>query len=880
MDYKNLKELLFRRNTFQRLCLMMCIAFGSLFTTLSAQQRTITGKVIDEEGSPLAGVSIVIQGTSNGALSTDDGTFSLQASPDQTLVFKYFGKETTSVLVGSQSSINITLPESVESIEEVVVVGYGTVKKSDVISSVTSVKPENMTKVATSDIGEMLRGKAAGVQVTLSNGGPGASSNILIRGQNSINGGNAPLVIVDGVPVGNINDINPNDIASLEILKDAAAQSIYGARASNGVILITTKRGNDGITSVSYNGNSGIQTYNRNFEIYSGEEFAQLKREAFRSANLGVYPADADIMSSLELNSVLNGEYINWEEEILRLGSTQNHNVSISSGTKNSSVYTSFNLFDQNGVIENSDYTRVTARVNLDQRVNNWFKIGMNTSFQYSNGDNPNVGGVLLTSITTSPLGQIYNEDGTLRYLPGGFEENKNPLIDIYETNTRSENRNDIVNIYLDISPFRGFNYRVNGSRRSWNGKALSYNTGQSVTGVTNGSLGRGSITFQDNVEWQVENIITYKPTFNSSKQNLNFTAVQSVIESKYNRLALNSNDLPNDILGIYGLESAATNVPFISGNRRGLVSIAGKIDYNYNSKYYLSLSARSDASTVFGANNKWGFFPAVGMGWNIHHEEFMQNIPAIYNLKLRASYGSVGNEGIAPYQSLSTALQRGWAIYTPIKVEAIPLVAGEQVIRFLFTGGSTNLDKVIISSPGVVVAERFGIYTERAVTGGIPSAIEQNNAFLISPTSTDVFEGAQSMEFKFDAQDTWGVMGAFRPSDGAGGFVNVDISEYATGFYNISLKTTCPFKMNLRLQGGGTNGFVQLDDAVRKYGLLRDGAWHTLKIPIADFKTDAGATPDYSQISHLLVLRSAEPAVTPTEDWDWYVDDMYLTKE
>lgn len=221
-----------------------------------------------------------------------------------------------------------------------------------------------------------------------------------------------------------------------------------------------------------------------------------------------------------------------------------------------------------------------------------------------------------------------------------------------------------------------------------------------------------------------------------------------------------------------------------------------------------------------------------------------------------------------------------GWGTYVPIKVEGINLTAGEQVLRLYFTGGAVNIDKINISAPGVVAVEKFGIYTEGAVTTGVPIALEINNAFTIAPVTAEVFEGAEALEFKFDAIDTWGVMGAIRPSDGVGGFITADISDYSAGYYNITLKTTCVLKMNLRLQGNGINGFVQLDDAVKTYGFIRDGAWHTLKIPISDFKTDTGATPDYSQISHLLVMRSAESAVTAAEDWDWYVDDIYLTKD
>lgn len=222
-----------------------------------------------------------------------------------------------------------------------------------------------------------------------------------------------------------------------------------------------------------------------------------------------------------------------------------------------------------------------------------------------------------------------------------------------------------------------------------------------------------------------------------------------------------------------------------------------------------------------------------------------------------------------------------GWGIYDTVLVTGISLDAGEQVLRLAFTGGNTNVDRVIISAPGVSIPERYGIYTEGPVTAGSGAVgLEINNAFIITEVTNDVFEGANAVEFKFDPQDTWGVMGAIRLSDGAGGFVDADISEFASGFYNISLKTTCTLKMNLRLQGGGTNGFVQLDDAVKTYGFERDGAWHTLKIPISDFVADGGATPNYSAISHFLVMRSAEPAVAATEDWDWYVDNVYLSKE
>lgn len=653
---------LFRIGNYFRLglVLLMCI----IFNNVNAQQNLITGTVVDNTGVGLPGVNITVDGTTSGVQTDFDGNFSINAASDKTLTFSFIGMETVSVLAGNQTKLNIVMEVSTESLDEVVVVGYGTRKKSDLIASVASVKPTEMIKVPTADVGEMLRGKAAGVRVTLSDAGPLGSSNIIVRGQNALNGDDTyAYVIVDGVPAGALNDINPNDIESLEVLKDAAALAIYGSRGANGVVLITTKRGKKGKASVSYNGYSGIQNYTRSFDIYNGDEFAQLKREAFRTSNGGVYRPDEDIFSPLELESVETGNYIDWEKEILQTGVVQNHNLSISTGNENTNVYSSFNYTGQEGLIPNSDGKRVTARVNVDQRINDWFRVGVNTSIQFSEENGPNVGSVLLTSITTSPLGQIYNEDGTLRYLPGGFEENKNPLIDLEETNTRTDNRNDILNVFMDITPFEGFNYRMNASRRSWNGKTRNYNTANSITGVTKGGVGSGYIRFQDNVEWQLENIITYKPKFSDEKHNLDLTGLYAVSENRYTDFRNTSDQIPNDILGINGLESALINIPTIAESRRALMSFMARAEYGYDSRYYISLSGRADASTVFGENNKWGYFPAVGVSWNAHNESFLRDVTAINSLKFSASYGSIGNQTIDPGGTLTSGVQRDYIL-------------------------------------------------------------------------------------------------------------------------------------------------------------------------------------------------------------------------
>ena len=680
------------------LTLFMCV----LATNMSAQESLISGKVVDNAGLPLPGVNVHVKGTTKGTQTDFDGNFNISAPAKATVVFSFIGMDEVAVDTENKKNVKVTLKPSSQALDEIVVVGYGTKKKSDVISSVASVKPGDLTKVATSDVGEMLRGKAAGVQVTLADGGPGSSSSIQIRGKKSINGSNEPIVIADGIVIGSINDINANDIASLEILKDAAAQSIYGARASNGVILITTKRGKSGKARIAYNGFSGVQTINRNFDIYSGEEFAQLKREAYRTSNNGVYRPDNQVFSPLELASVQSGEYIDWERYILGTGVTNNHSLSVSSGTDKSSIFTSLNYINTSGVIPNTNFEKVAMRINVDQRINDWLKVGMNASLQFSEGNNPNVGNILNNSINTSPLGSLYNDDGSYRHLPGGIQETPNPVIDIYETRTNELNRNDIMNVFLDINLLKGLTYKLNTSRRSWNYKGLSYNSSKSLSGIANSGQGSGNILYKDNVEYQLSNIFNYNFKV-AEKNHFGATAVYEVTSSEYNEFKNTASRIPSDILGIYGLESAFLNTPEIAGSEKSLLSFAGKLEYDFDNKYYFTVSGRADGSSVFGKNNKWGYFPAANVAWNVYKEEFIaDHAPVISNLKLRASYGKVGNQPQNPYQSMATANQRDYII-NGVKVSGY--IPGSQL---------SNPDLKWETSTQLNLAVDFGLFKNR----------------------------------------------------------------------------------------------------------------------------------------------------------------------
>ncbi|MCV9387422.1 SusC/RagA family TonB-linked outer membrane protein [Reichenbachiella ulvae] len=692
-----------------RITIQACVfaLLSLLGGVVMAQGQRVTGTVIDDAGEGLPGVSIIIKGTTSGTVTDLDGKFSVEANSSDVLTFSFVGYVTKEVEVNGRSAIDIQMQPDVTSLEEVVVVGYGTQKKSDIISSVASVNTDQILKVPSTDMGEMLRGKVAGVFVTTDNAGPGGSTNLLIRGKRTLanfdgTDSNAPIIIADGVQIGGINDVNPNDIESMEILKDAAAQAIYGARASNGVVLITTKRGKKGETRVNYNGYYGVQSVNRTFDIYSAEEFAQLKREAFRTDNNDNYLNDADIFTATEYEVLQSGEYIDWEKELLRVAPIQSHNLSVSTGTERTTAYAAINYNNQEGVIPGTDFDRINIRLNADQKINDWLKLGVNTSWQLSNKNNPGTGGTLQSAITTSPLGKIYNEDGSYKVNPTDQQESFNPLLDISEVVNFEEDRNDIMNVFLDISPIKGFNYRINASRRSWNRKTENYNSTASLTGLRNSGTGTGYLRYQDSEQFQLENIITYDLPLDGSKHGVNITAVQSMMEENYNDTRIRGAGIPNDLLGIYGLETALTFLPEVGGNQKQLLSYVGRVQYDYDGRYYINASFRGDGSSVFGANNKWAYFPAVAVGWNIYRENFMTSLDMVSNLKLRASYGSVGNTAIPAYRSQALAVQRDYLFNDQ---KSVGYIAGSEL---------PNPDLRWETSTTLNLALDFGLFTNR----------------------------------------------------------------------------------------------------------------------------------------------------------------------
>lgn len=634
-----------------RHALFLFLLCCSTFSVVAQDGITVSGTVKDVQGVPLSGASIVAKGTTNGTSADFDGNFSLRVSEEATtLEVSYLGFQTKEIPI-TGDNLEIVLQEDADQLEEVVVVGYGTQKKSDVTGAVASVDVEDANTVPTTNVSELLRGRAAGVQVNLADARPGGNSNIVIRGKVSLVG-NDPLVIVDGIPYDDINDVAPEDIVSVEVLKDASSQAIYGARAANGVILITTKRGKEGKFQVDYHGYTTIQSLTKNFDLYSAEEFAQLRREANRSdSESGDYLEDATIFNDFELESLRNRNFVDWEDLILEDAVINSHSLSVSGGGEKTQVYTSLSYFNQDGLIPTSGFERGTFRLNVDQQVSEKLSVQANLNIQNSKQDRESNS---LDFISISPLAKPFDENGDLVKEPLGTGSTRiNPLWNIRESDDEIETRLTDVNLVANYQITPSFSYKLNTFLRNRDESSGIYRSSEHSSG--DGDVnGRAILGSQHYKELLVENILNYTPKINEANQ-LDFTFVNALSERRTETTAVEKEGFPNDALGFNG---NATEIVGTSRDvsLRKLVSFLGRARYNLLNKYLLTLTTRADASTVFAENNKWGFFPAAAFAWKIHEEEFLQGSNVVNQLKFRVSYGDTGNEGIDPAQSLGVA--------------------------------------------------------------------------------------------------------------------------------------------------------------------------------------------------------------------------------
>jgi TonB-linked SusC/RagA family outer membrane protein len=664
--------------------LLVLLLLGGLQVVLA--QKVIKGTVTSkEDGSGIPGASVVVVGTTAGAISDVAGNFSFTAPANATkLKVTFLGMKPVEVEIGSTTQFNIVLESDATALDEVVVVGYGTQKKRDLTGAITSVKANDILVSSNPDIGHALQGKAAGLMIRENSAQPGGGLDIFIRGEGSILASNAPLYVVDGFPItdlqqpgsGNrydagtqsiLNTFNPNDIASIEVLKDASATSIYGARAAHGVILITTKRGLEGKPVIQYSTSYAIQKYNNSFDVMPLNEWMQVRNEAKWEDYLyqnHVAPWGTKTLAEFQSqdyyefhnmytqNAINNvGKGTDWVGLVTRNGAIQQHNISISGGNKSTKFMLSGNYYDQQGVIKNSGFQRYTVRGNVDQALSKYVKLGFNFSFSRINNKNSSLGGdqwensgIIRAAIQQGPHILAIDENGNYPLNPQ-LSQQPNP----YSLLTITDNgriERTMVNSFLDITPVAGLVVRLKAGLDRGITNRWTYLPKTTLAGATEN--GKASISEIDKNGYLLEATANYTKTIGEAH---NFNLLAGVSEEKtvdQSNSSGNSGFITDAFLWNNIGSGSGTKSVSSSGSEDHIASYFGRLNYIFKDRYYATATVRTDGASVFGANNKWATFPSVALGWNIANESFFGNLKnTVSQLKLRFSYGQTGNASI-----------------------------------------------------------------------------------------------------------------------------------------------------------------------------------------------------------------------------------------
>ncbi len=652
-------------NKLVAICSFMMIGITSFSQNI---MKDIKGIVCDENGEPIIGASVMVRGTSNGTISDMDGNFNLSVPEKSIIVVSFVGYKTQEIKANSsKSDFRIVMSDDAELLEEVVVVGYGVQKKSDLTSAVASVKADELASTSVTSLDQGLQGRAAGVVVLNTSGQPGAGTSIRIRGTSSINGNNEPLYVIDGIPVisdsgtfstgatqnpalNPLTNINPNDIESIEILKDASATAIYGARGANGVVLVTTKQGKSGKPNVTIGAKITLQQVTKKMDMLNALQLAELANEVADNDGIERNPVFAGLNNLSKFNT-------DWQDEIFRVAPMQNYDVSVSGGNYKTTYFVSGNLLLQDGIIIGSDFGKGSFRVNLNQKINNWLKAGFSTNLSYSrsNGVVTNSEGGFASSVTSwalemNPGLPVKDENGDYIYENNMKSPNVgNPVQDALEAKNRNTSFRTLINSFLEYTPINDLTFKTSIGVDYFYMKDQSFASKELKRAESNG--GYANIGNLDGYNWVWENTVNYSRIFNDHSLSalLGMTAQGFVSEMS----SVSTADFEDGYLGWNSIQSGSKKQNTTSGiTEWQMLSYLARINYGYKGRYLLTLTGRVDGSSKFGRGNKYGFFPSVSGAWRISEENFMKNISTVSNLKLRASYGIVGNEGIPPYSS------------------------------------------------------------------------------------------------------------------------------------------------------------------------------------------------------------------------------------
>jgi TonB-linked SusC/RagA family outer membrane protein len=609
---------------------------------LVAQERTVQGYVVSEDAEPLIGVNVLVLNSSRGTVTDVDGRYEIQVADGDTLSFTYVGFRPASVAVSGQSEVNVTMTTGMSTLEEVVVVGYGTMRKSDVAGSIVSVRDEALTDVKSGNVFEALQGRVAGVEISRDNGRAGSGVGILVRGERSLAATNSPLILVDGVPYGETIDIDQSDIESIEVLKDAASTAVYGSRGANGVILITTKRGVANRSRITFNTYYGVAEAYQRVPVYDREGYIQASIDANKDIfDWDTEPNPFNVFPGDELEGFENGTYTDWQDLVSQTGAQQSYHLGFDGGTERMSYSATMSYFNEKGVMQRDEYDRLTAKINLDGKLNDRISIGTSTilSYRFRDGRGPR----FTDAVILSPIVPAYDSMGNYIYQPNFANPRKSALAQLLDEREDRTTR-VFATLYGAVDIVEGLQFRTNinfdlsNQRLGYMYPQKAPNEGFTVSGVEN--------DYFQGYLWN--NVLSYRRDFG-----LHTLYTTLVHEMQYDRREIYNLDGQQqqfDRSLWYNLSTNQSPTTASSLVESSLLSYLGRVNYTFDHRYIVSVSGRYDGASQLSEGNKWEFFPAASVAWRVTEEDFMQDQALMSDLKVRASYGVTGNAAISPY--------------------------------------------------------------------------------------------------------------------------------------------------------------------------------------------------------------------------------------
>ncbi|WP_282037518.1 SusC/RagA family TonB-linked outer membrane protein [Saccharicrinis aurantiacus] len=629
--------------------LLLCTVLGLIVSSsVAAQQSKLSGAVSDTNGNPIPGVSIQVKGSMLGTITDMDGKYALsvEGNTQSVIVYSFIGMQSQEVVWTNQTTIDVVLLDEVHGLNEVLVVGYGTQEKKDITGAVALVGAEELESRPNTQLGSLIQGRAAGVRVASSSGKPSQGLSIRVRGTNSVTAGSEPLYVIDGIPTSDTRSINPADVETITVLKDASSAAIYGSQGANGVVLITTKKGTTGKPTVTFDAYTGFSEVWNTLHVLNGEQYRDLMTEMGQSTDWNKYNKNTD-----------------WQNEIFQRGASQNYQLSMSGKSDQTSYYVSGGWVQQKGAVRSSEMDRANFKINLDQEVNDWLSVGTRIAYtkyrdvDVNDNNAVNQGGVLTGALNTPSVIGIYNEDGTFTSNP--FQNWENPVASTDGSEREYNSERFLGNMYVKIQFLKDFNFKSNFGVDNSNGVydyfldpyRTSY--GRAKTGIGTNNTDRSSY-------WMTENILS----FNKKIGNHNIEALAGNVIQKYlweNAYITTENFSSDGITTTNGgsIISSAGNTKAEKSN----VSYLSRLNYGFADKYLITANFRADASSVFGEDNRWGYFPSFSTGWRISQESFMQDISFLNDLKIRAGWGIVGNDQIRNYAHYGTVGSNNYPI-------------------------------------------------------------------------------------------------------------------------------------------------------------------------------------------------------------------------